>query len=50
MKKVTLKQVKPYEAPGHFNMVTLKLHGKEVDETWTQCTYQGNGMTSARPE
>ena len=29
MKKVTLKQVKPYEAPGHFKMVALRLSGKE---------------------
>jgi quercetin dioxygenase-like cupin family protein len=29
MKKVTLQQVKPYEAPKHFNMVALRLSGKE---------------------
>ena len=29
MKKIQLDQVKPYEAPGHFKMVALKLHGKE---------------------
>ena len=29
MKKITLDQVKPYEAPGHFNMVPFRLHGKE---------------------
>ena len=29
MKKVSLTQVKPYEAPGHFKMVALRLSGKE---------------------
>jgi len=29
MKKVELKDVKPYSAPKHFNMTALKLHGKE---------------------
>ncbi len=29
MKKIRLDQVKPYEAPGHFKMVALRLHGKE---------------------
>jgi mannose-6-phosphate isomerase-like protein (cupin superfamily) len=29
MKKVELKDVKPYAAAGHFNMAALKLHGKE---------------------
>ncbi|WP_258359130.1 cupin domain-containing protein [Moorella sulfitireducens (nom. illeg.)] len=29
MKKIELKDVKPYEAPRHFKMVSLKLHGKE---------------------
>ena len=29
MKKVSLAQVKPYEAPGHFKMVALRLSGKE---------------------
>jgi mannose-6-phosphate isomerase-like protein (cupin superfamily) len=31
MKKVELKEVEPYEAPKHFNMVALRLQGK--DET-----------------
>jgi len=31
MKKVELKDVKPYPAAKHFNMTSLKLHGK--DET-----------------
>ena len=34
MKKITLAQVKPYEAPGHFKMVALRLSGK--DETGAQ--------------
>ena len=29
MKKVELKDVLPYQAPKHFNMTALKLHGKE---------------------
>lgn len=29
MKKISLAQVKPYEAPGHFKMVALRLNGKE---------------------
>jgi len=29
MKKVELKDVKPYVAPKHFNMTALRLHGKE---------------------
>lgn len=29
MKKVSLKDVKPYQAPKHFAMTALKLHGKE---------------------
>ena len=29
MKKVELKDVVPYEAPNHFKMTALKLHGKE---------------------
>ena len=33
MKKVELKDVKPYEAPGHFKMVALRLHHKETTGT-----------------
>jgi len=29
MKKIDLKDVKPYQAPKHFNMSALRLHGKE---------------------
>jgi len=29
MKKVEIKDVKPYEAAGHFNMTAMRLHGKE---------------------
>jgi len=29
MKKIELKDVKPYQAPKHFNMASLKLHGTE---------------------
>ncbi|MEM3550296.1 MAG: cupin domain-containing protein [Candidatus Bathyarchaeia archaeon] len=30
MKKVSLGEAKPYEAPGHFKMVALRLHHKET--------------------
>lgn len=39
MKKVELKNVKEYEAPGHFKMVAMKLHGKE--ETGTKNFWVG---------
>jgi len=29
MKKIELKDVKPYDAAGHFKMTALRLHGKE---------------------
>ncbi len=29
MKKVELKDLKPYEAPKHFKMTAMRLHGKE---------------------
>lgn len=39
MKKVELKSVKPYQAPKHFNMAALRLHGKE--ETGAQRFWMG---------
>jgi glyoxylate utilization-related uncharacterized protein len=39
MKKVRLEQVKPYAAPGHFNMVAMRLQGK--DETGAQKFWMG---------
>ena len=39
MKKISLSQVKPYAAPGHFNMTALKLQGKE--ETGVQSFWMG---------
>jgi len=30
LKKVRLEEVKPYEAPGHFKMVALRLHHRET--------------------
>jgi quercetin dioxygenase-like cupin family protein len=39
MKKVELKDVKPYAAPKHFNMTALKLHGK--DETGSTKFWMG---------
>ncbi len=29
MKKVQVKDVKPYDAAGHFKMIAMRLHGKE---------------------
>ena len=39
MKKVELRNVKEYEAPGHFKMVAMKLHGRE--ETGTKNFWVG---------
>lgn len=39
MKKVVLKDVKPYNAPKHYDMVALRLHGKE--ETGAQKFWVG---------
>jgi mannose-6-phosphate isomerase-like protein (cupin superfamily) len=39
MKKVSLNQVKPYEAAGHFKMTAMRLQGKE--ETGTQKFWMG---------
>ena len=39
MKKVRLDEVKPYEAPGHFGMVAMRLSGKE--ETGAQKFWVG---------
>lgn len=39
MKKVELKNVKPYQAPKHFDMTALKLHGRE--ETGCQAFWVG---------
>jgi glyoxylate utilization-related uncharacterized protein len=39
MKKVRLDQVKPYEAPGHFNTSALRLSGK--DETGAEKFWVG---------
>jgi len=36
MKKIELKDVKPYDAAGHFKMTALRLHGKEE--------YEGTGI------
>ncbi|MHB1344851.1 MAG: cupin domain-containing protein [Thermoleophilia bacterium] len=38
MKKMTLADAKPYEAPGHFGCVSLRLQGREetgVQRFWT---------------
>lgn len=39
MKKVELRNAKEYEAPGHFKMVAMRLHGKE--ETGTKNFWVG---------
>jgi glyoxylate utilization-related uncharacterized protein len=42
MKKIQLDQVKPYEAPGHFKMVALRLSGKEetgAEKFWVGLSY-----------
>ncbi len=39
MKKITLNDVKPYAAPGHFNMTAMRLCGKE--ETGAQKFWVG---------
>jgi mannose-6-phosphate isomerase-like protein (cupin superfamily) len=39
LKKVELKDVKPYQAPGHFGMVALRVQGKE--ETGAQDMWMG---------
>jgi quercetin dioxygenase-like cupin family protein len=33
LKKIELKDAKPYEAPGHFKVATLRLHHKETTGT-----------------
>ena len=39
MKKVEIKDVKPYQAPGHFAMTAMRLHGK--DETGSTKFWMG---------
>lgn len=39
MKKIEVKDVKPYQVPKHFNMAALRLHGKE--ETGAQKFWMG---------
>lgn len=45
MKKVEFKNVKPYQAPKHFNCSTLKLHGREE----TDCQKFWSGLTHFLP-
>jgi len=40
MKKIKLDQAKPYDAPGHFKMVAMRLSGKEetgAQKFWVSC-------------
>ena len=42
MKKISLSEVKPYEAPGHFNVSVLRLSGKEetgAEKFWVGLSY-----------
>ncbi len=42
MKKVSLQDVKSYAAPGHFNMVAMRLSGKEetgAEKFWVGMSY-----------
>ena len=42
MKKVSLSQVKPYAAAGHFNMTAMRLQGKEetgIKNFWMGLSY-----------
>jgi mannose-6-phosphate isomerase-like protein (cupin superfamily) len=42
MKKVSLSQVKPYAAAGHFNMTAMRLQGKEesgIQKFWVGLSY-----------
>ncbi|MGB9661885.1 MAG: cupin domain-containing protein [Moorellaceae bacterium] len=42
MKKIELKEAKPYTAPKHFNMTALRLHGKEesgAQKFWMGLSY-----------
>jgi len=50
MKKIELKDVKPYQAPGHFNMVALRVQGKEesgAQDMWVGFSHflPGGGAT-----
>ncbi len=54
MKKVSIEDVKPYEAPGHFGMTALRLHGKEetgATKFWVGLSYflPGGGAAKAGP-
>jgi mannose-6-phosphate isomerase-like protein (cupin superfamily) len=42
MKKISLSEVKPYAAPGHFNMTAIRLQGKEetgIQKFWVGLSY-----------
>jgi glyoxylate utilization-related uncharacterized protein len=42
MKKVSLQDVSPYAAPGHFNMTALRLQGKDetgISKFWVGMSY-----------
>ena len=39
MKKISLEELKAYEAPGHYGMTAMRVHGK--DETGAQKFWVG---------
>ena len=54
MKKIQLKDVKSYAAPGHFGMTAMRLHGKEetgATKFWVGLSYflPGGGAEFAAP-
>lgn len=54
MKKVSLSDVKPYDAPGHFGMTAMRLHGKEetgAEKFWVGLSHflPGGGAAFAGP-
>ena len=54
MKKITLEDVKAYEAPGHFAMTAMRLHGKEetgATKSWIGLSHflPGGGAEFAAP-
>lgn len=54
MKKISLSDVKAYEAPGHFDVSTMRLHGKEetgANKFWIGLSHflPGGGADFAGP-
>lgn len=54
MKKISLSDVKSYEAPGHFGMTAMRMHGKEetgANKFWMGLSHflPGGGADLAAP-